>query len=126
MEQCRLGLDTDPLSMILHYAMARSMYYAKQYRESVEYARKALEMDPNYYLLWFAMGLLSFTMAVPCRRLPAWNELWTLRLGGIKGLGIWPRPTTRLATASEARNVHASSLNRTRQLRGCGLLRHHR
>jgi TolB-like protein/tRNA A-37 threonylcarbamoyl transferase component Bud32/Tfp pilus assembly protein PilF len=55
-EQSRLALETDPLSMILHYGMAGSMYCLKQHRETVEYARRALEIDANYYLMWTAMG----------------------------------------------------------------------
>jgi tetratricopeptide (TPR) repeat protein len=57
MEQSRLALETDPLSMVLHYGMAWSMYHAKQYREIIEYARRALEIDPNFYLIWWVMGL---------------------------------------------------------------------
>jgi serine/threonine protein kinase/Tfp pilus assembly protein PilF len=59
MEQCRLGLETDPLSIIDHYGMAWSIYYAKQYREAIECARRALEIDPNFYVLWSTMGLVQ-------------------------------------------------------------------
>jgi Tfp pilus assembly protein PilF len=57
MEQIRLALETDPLSMPLHLCMALCMYFAKQYRETIEYARRALEIDGNYYLIWNVMGL---------------------------------------------------------------------
>jgi tetratricopeptide (TPR) repeat protein len=57
MEQSRLALETDPLSMILHFGVATSMYLAKHYRESIEQARRALEIDSNSYLLWGAMGV---------------------------------------------------------------------
>jgi serine/threonine-protein kinase len=57
MEQNRLALETDPLSMLLHYSMAISMACAKQYLETIEYARRALEIDANFYYIWFAMGL---------------------------------------------------------------------
>ena len=60
MEQSRLTLETDPLSMVLHLGMARSMYRAKQYAETIKYARKALEIDANYYLIWLTMGLAQF------------------------------------------------------------------
>jgi tetratricopeptide (TPR) repeat protein len=33
------------------------MYFAKRYVETIEYARRALEIDSNYYLIWNAMGL---------------------------------------------------------------------
>ncbi len=56
-EQSRLALETDPLSMFLHFGMAYSIYAAKQYRETIEYGRRALEIDANFYLIWFVMGL---------------------------------------------------------------------
>jgi tetratricopeptide (TPR) repeat protein len=56
-EQIRLALESDPLSMPLHLCMAWCLYFAKQYRETVDYARRALEIDANYYLIWNAMGL---------------------------------------------------------------------
>jgi eukaryotic-like serine/threonine-protein kinase len=56
MKQSRLALENDPLSVILHNGMAWSLYYANQYKETIEYARRALEIDPNFYFIWFAMG----------------------------------------------------------------------
>ena len=56
MEQGRLALDTDPLSLVSHLIVALSMYTAKQYRETIEYVRKALEIDANYYPIWIVMG----------------------------------------------------------------------
>jgi tetratricopeptide (TPR) repeat protein len=57
MGQSRVGLETDPLSMILHWGMALSMNHAKPYRETIECARRALEIDPSFYLIWYGMGL---------------------------------------------------------------------
>ena len=37
--------------------MAWSLYHAKQYREAIEYARRALEIDANFYHIWSTMGL---------------------------------------------------------------------
>jgi TolB-like protein/Tfp pilus assembly protein PilF/tRNA A-37 threonylcarbamoyl transferase component Bud32 len=59
--QCRLALETDPLSMLVHWGIAWSMYHAKQYREAIEYTRKALEIDANYHFIWFAMGLAQLS-----------------------------------------------------------------
>jgi len=56
-EQCRLGLETDPLSMPLHLLMAFSMLFSKRYQETIEYARRALEIDANFYFTWHAMGV---------------------------------------------------------------------
>lgn len=60
-EQCRLGLETDPLSMQLHYGMALSLHAAKQYVEAIQHARRALEIDPNFHFIWFAMGLAQLS-----------------------------------------------------------------
>jgi tetratricopeptide (TPR) repeat protein len=43
--------------MILHWGMALSMNHAKPYRETIECARRALEIDPSFYLIWYGMGL---------------------------------------------------------------------
>jgi tetratricopeptide (TPR) repeat protein len=56
MEQNRLALETDPVAMSFHHGMAYSMSAAKQYRETIEYVRRALEIDTNDYLCWFVMG----------------------------------------------------------------------
>jgi len=56
-EQSRLALETDPLSMTLHWGLVLSMHAAKQYRESIECAHRALEIDANFHQIWFAMGL---------------------------------------------------------------------
>ena len=55
-EQSRLALETDPLSMLLHSGMAECMYRSKQYGEAIDYARRALEIDTNFYLMWFVTG----------------------------------------------------------------------
>jgi eukaryotic-like serine/threonine-protein kinase len=55
-EQDRLALETDPLSTILHVGMAFSLYHARRYREAIECASRALEIDGNLHLIWRAMG----------------------------------------------------------------------
>jgi serine/threonine protein kinase/Tfp pilus assembly protein PilF len=65
MEQCRLALETDPLSMFLHWGMIHSMVAAKQYREAIEFARRALEIDANFHIAWIAMGLAQFHARLP-------------------------------------------------------------
>jgi serine/threonine-protein kinase len=57
MEQFRLAIETDPLSLVLHFGIAWSMWTLKQYRESIEYARRALEIDGNDHRLRMVLGL---------------------------------------------------------------------
>jgi eukaryotic-like serine/threonine-protein kinase len=56
-EQCRLAIETDPLSMLLHWGMALSLQAAKRYPETIECANRALEIDANFHEMWFVMGL---------------------------------------------------------------------
>jgi serine/threonine-protein kinase len=65
LEQCRLGLETDPLSMLIHWGMVRSMHAAKQFREAIECARKALEIDPNFHQVWIVMGFAQLQAGLP-------------------------------------------------------------
>jgi eukaryotic-like serine/threonine-protein kinase len=55
MGQSRLGLETDPLSTPLHFIMAVCLYCSKRYQESIDCARRGIEID-NFYLLWWVMG----------------------------------------------------------------------
>jgi eukaryotic-like serine/threonine-protein kinase len=56
MEQSRLALESDPLSMLLHFGVAWSLFCAGRFGESINAARRALEIEPNYYMIWFALG----------------------------------------------------------------------
>ncbi|HXP87830.1 MAG TPA: protein kinase [Bryobacteraceae bacterium] len=64
-EQARLGLETDPLSVPLHNLTVGSMLLSKQYRETIEYARKALEIDATFYFIWISMGLAQLQAGLP-------------------------------------------------------------
>jgi tetratricopeptide (TPR) repeat protein len=112
-EQSRLGLETDPLSMFLLSAMVGSMNAVKQYPEVIEYARRALEIDANFYSVWFLMGLAQLSAGFAQEAITSFQRVWNWRPGGPRVRGIWPRRTIRLVIASVARNGHGSSLART-------------
>jgi eukaryotic-like serine/threonine-protein kinase len=65
MEQSRRALESDPLSVILHYGMAMDMYCARQYQQSIECARGALEIDPNSYVVLHTMGMAQLSAGLP-------------------------------------------------------------
>jgi eukaryotic-like serine/threonine-protein kinase len=60
-EQNRLALETDPISIVLHYGMFVSMFFAKGRKESVEYARRALEIDANFHPMWYVIGVFHLS-----------------------------------------------------------------
>jgi tetratricopeptide (TPR) repeat protein len=51
--------------MLVQFGVVHSMYAAKQYGESIEHARKALEIDANYLQVWIAMGLAQLQASLP-------------------------------------------------------------
>jgi len=55
-EQCRLALENDPVSMFNHFGMAWSLFAAREYRASIEYARQAQTFDASFPFLWLSMG----------------------------------------------------------------------
>jgi tetratricopeptide (TPR) repeat protein len=57
MEQSRLALETDPLSMSLHFCLTGALYMARRYAETIDHIRKALDIDANFYLVWATIGL---------------------------------------------------------------------
>jgi serine/threonine-protein kinase len=56
-EQFRQSLENDPVSMLLHSGMAMCIYAAREYREAMAHARKAMEIDANFPSMWLALGL---------------------------------------------------------------------
>jgi tetratricopeptide (TPR) repeat protein len=60
LEQSRLALETDPLSTNLNYCMTLCLCRTKRYQEAIAYARRALEIDANFYFAWTGMGLAQY------------------------------------------------------------------
>ena len=59
-DQSRLALESDPLSMIRHMGLAYALTFAKRYDESIEVSRRALEIEPDSYFMWHALGMAEW------------------------------------------------------------------
>ncbi len=55
--QYRQALETDPLSMMVHFGLAFAFYCQRRYDEAIEHAARAVDLYPDYWLVHFAMGL---------------------------------------------------------------------
>jgi tetratricopeptide (TPR) repeat protein len=55
--QYRRALETDPLSMMVHYGLAFALYCQGRYDDAIEHAATAVDLYPDYWLVHFAMGL---------------------------------------------------------------------
>jgi tetratricopeptide (TPR) repeat protein len=57
LEQYKLALETDPLSMMVHFGLGFALYCQRRYGEAIDHAGKTLELFPEYWLLHFLMGM---------------------------------------------------------------------
>jgi tetratricopeptide (TPR) repeat protein len=55
--QYQRALETDPLSMMVHFGLAFALYCERRYDEAIEYAARAVDLYPDYWLVHFGMGL---------------------------------------------------------------------
>jgi serine/threonine-protein kinase len=55
--QYQRALETDPLSMMVHFGLAFALYCERRYDEAIEHAARAVDLYPDYWLVHFAMGL---------------------------------------------------------------------
>jgi tetratricopeptide (TPR) repeat protein len=64
-EQSRLALQSDPLSMLFHYGLAWCLFATGEHGEAIAAARRALEIDPNFHLTWLALGFAQLSAGLP-------------------------------------------------------------
>lgn len=55
--QYQRALETDPLSMMVHFGLAFALYCERRYPSAIEHAGRAVDLYPDYWLVHFAMGL---------------------------------------------------------------------
>ena len=63
-EQVRLGMETDPLNLPLHYGLMLCTNHARQYLETIEHGRRALEIDPTMYILWLSVAQAQLALGL--------------------------------------------------------------
>ena len=58
MTRMKMGLDLDPLSLIINVAVGWSLYFARRNDEAIEHLRRTIDLDPNYSITHWILGLL--------------------------------------------------------------------
>ncbi|MBZ5624077.1 MAG: protein kinase [Acidobacteriia bacterium] len=58
--QYQRALETDPLSMMVHFGLTFALYCKGQYDAAIENAATAVDLYPDYWLVHFGMGLALF------------------------------------------------------------------
>ncbi|HEV8412079.1 MAG TPA: protein kinase [Bryobacteraceae bacterium] len=54
----RNGQELDPLSLIINVAVGWAYYHARRYDEAIEQLLRTVELDPNYPVTYWILGLL--------------------------------------------------------------------
>jgi serine/threonine protein kinase/tetratricopeptide (TPR) repeat protein len=55
--QFQRALETDPLSMMVHFGLSFALYCDRRYDEAIAHAARAVDLYPDYWLVHFGMGL---------------------------------------------------------------------
>jgi serine/threonine protein kinase/tetratricopeptide (TPR) repeat protein len=58
MTRMQKGQELDSLSLIINVAEGWTFYYARRYDEGIEQLRRTVELDPNYAVTYWTLGLL--------------------------------------------------------------------
>jgi serine/threonine protein kinase/Tfp pilus assembly protein PilF len=51
------ALETDPLSMMVHFGLSFAFYCQREYEAAIEHAKRSVEIYPDYWLVHFALGM---------------------------------------------------------------------
>ena len=57
-DRMKNGQQLDPLSLIINVAVGRALYLARRYDEAVEQLLRTIELDPNYPVTYWILGLV--------------------------------------------------------------------
>lgn len=55
--QYQRALETDPLSMMVHFGLAFAIYCERRFDDAIEHAARAVDLYPDYWLVRFALGI---------------------------------------------------------------------
>ena len=58
LERMKKSQELDPLSLIINVAVGWAFYYSRRYEDAIEQLRRTLDLDPNYPVTYWILGLL--------------------------------------------------------------------
>ena len=56
--EAKRAQEADPLSLAISSVSARTFYFARRYDQAIDQLRKTLELDPNYFLAHWILGMV--------------------------------------------------------------------
>jgi eukaryotic-like serine/threonine-protein kinase len=99
------GQQFDPLSLIINVAVGWALYFARRYDEATEQLRRTVELDPNYPVTYWILGLVL-------RKIGCYELAVTEGEKGVKLSGGSPMMRAALAhtLATAGRRAEASQI----------------
>jgi len=58
LQRMKKGQDLDPLALIINVAVGWALYFVRRYDEAIRQIRRTAELDPNYPVTYWILGLL--------------------------------------------------------------------
>ncbi len=75
LEQARMALDLDPLSMLMHFGVAIALFCGRDFGSALNAARRGLEIDPNSILPLLALGFAQLGSGLADDAVAAFSHL---------------------------------------------------
>jgi TolB-like protein/Tfp pilus assembly protein PilF len=101
-EQYRRALETDPLSMMVHFGLAFAFYCQGQYDVAIEHAARSVEIYPDYWLVHFALGMAQSHRGLLQESIASLNTTVQLSPGFTLSAGFLAAAYTRAGRQDQA------------------------
>jgi DNA-binding winged helix-turn-helix (wHTH) protein/Flp pilus assembly protein TadD len=108
--------NLDPLSSTWHMGVGHMYFLARRYEDCIQAERTVLEMDPQFWLAHWALGLAYEQIGDQARAIAALRHADELSAGNLMVRGVLGRLLARCSETDEARQI----LNDVTGRRGSG------
>jgi serine/threonine-protein kinase len=104
-EQSRIALQTDPVSMLFQHGMIWCLYAAGRHGAAIAAAHRALEIDPNSHLIWLALGFAQLAADLPAEAVSSFGRMRELAPWIPLGRGCTAAAFWKAGDYSSARDI---------------------
>jgi serine/threonine-protein kinase len=105
--QFKLALETDPLSMMVHFGLSFAPYCKRRFEEAIEHASRTVKVFPDYWLVHFALGLALMQKGLLQRAIASLEQAAKLSPGFSLGAGFLAASYVRSGKCEQAEKLMA-------------------
>lgn len=95
----------DPLNTSWHMGVGHMYFLARRYEESIDAELKVLEVDPQFWLAHWVLGLAYEQIGDHARAVAAWHRADDLSAGNLMVRGVLGRSAALCGNGDEARRI---------------------